>query len=507
MFTRPPHRIRTAALALTATLALTAALASDATAQPAFANPGFETPALQPGEFQPYFIGTSWTGDPFFNNTGITNNFTFATQFNPPAPEGSQVAFLNQGYSVRQTVFLPPGRYYISLKAASSFDFAGRREFPSGLRIVRNGVDLLFDERFPANVYTYRELNTRAFTVTTADNHLFVFTATGSAMAVLDDIQIVANNELPTVQITTPTNNQGFDLPATVAFSASASDSDGIRSVQFFIGTVPLSNVLTTPPYTVSLALTTTGSFTVHAKAIDTLGGATLSAPVTIVATELDYDLLGEVVLHLSSSPDDEPVRINQDKSLSGYGAIGQSLRFSVSLNTPASTHDLFRSDAAGHVVIGLNHRFFPSLPGQPRAAGNRFAGVIIGNACGPRGGIGLEWKLETATLDGTEGTLTPLLPIAGPKGPPCIELHGAGLDQLTSVIVDINALGNGCASLTVWTPSMLPIGSASGCAGTPPLGNYTSDFAGISVVSIRDAAAPPFEVHIQPHAQQLSYR
>ena len=52
----------------------------------------------------------------------------------------------------------------------------------------------------------------------------------------------------PTVMISNPTNGSVFAAPATLALTATASDSDGsVTNVQFFQGTSPLGNVANSP--------------------------------------------------------------------------------------------------------------------------------------------------------------------------------------------------------------------------------------------------------------------
>ncbi|MGD9584496.1 MAG: Ig-like domain-containing protein [Lysobacterales bacterium] len=89
----------------------------------------------------------------------------------------------------------------------------------------------------------------------------------------------VQANQAPTVAITTPT--AGSSPAAPVGLTATAADSDGsIASVQYFEGANPISSVLTAPPYSYAWS-TTAGSHTLTARAIDNLGAATQSAPVT----------------------------------------------------------------------------------------------------------------------------------------------------------------------------------------------------------------------------------
>jgi hypothetical protein len=69
--------------------------------------------------------------------------------------------------------------------------------------------------------------------------------------------------------------------PATIALSATASASAGIKRVEFYQGTTLIAtSASTSNPYTASWANVGAGSATLTAKAYDNLNGSTVSAPV-----------------------------------------------------------------------------------------------------------------------------------------------------------------------------------------------------------------------------------
>src|SRR5439155_7290456 len=59
--------------------------------------------------------GTPWA---FVGGAGVAGNGSGFTSGNPPAPEGTQVAFLQQGGTFAQTVSLAAGTYAVSFQAA-----------------------------------------------------------------------------------------------------------------------------------------------------------------------------------------------------------------------------------------------------------------------------------------------------------------------------------------------------------------------------------------------------
>jgi len=92
-------------------------------------------------------------------------------------------------------------------------------------------------------------------------------------------------NRPPTVALTAPANGASFVAPATVDLTATASDPDGsVARVQFLVNGAVVATVATAP-YTYRATFTTTGSYTLAARAVDNLGASALSAPVSITVT------------------------------------------------------------------------------------------------------------------------------------------------------------------------------------------------------------------------------
>jgi hypothetical protein len=93
---------------------------------------------------------------------------------------------------------------------------------------------------------------------------------------------VVAANALPSVALTSPTVNARYVAPATIAITASASDSDGsISKVDFFAGAT-LIGTSANSPYTATWSNVGAGSYSLTAKATDNAGGVTTSAAVPI---------------------------------------------------------------------------------------------------------------------------------------------------------------------------------------------------------------------------------
>ncbi len=144
-----------------------------------------------------------------------------------------------------------------------------------------------------------------------------------------------AQNQSPTVVLTSPTDNASYLLPATVTFQSAASDPDGsIAKVEYYVdgGKVGES---TSSPYTFSW-VATGGIHTVVAKAIDNSLSVTTSAPLTIYVNQtVSQGLKAEYYANrflsapLAFTRIDPQVNFNTSNGWVGAGGVGTS-QFSV---------------------------------------------------------------------------------------------------------------------------------------------------------------------------------
>jgi hypothetical protein len=91
-------------------------------------------------------------------------------------------------------------------------------------------------------------------------------------------------NSNPMVSIISPANNQTFAGPVSIDILASASDADGIASVEYFKNGESLA-VRTTSPYLFYWINVTAGVYEITAKATDNTGLSTTSLPIKITVT------------------------------------------------------------------------------------------------------------------------------------------------------------------------------------------------------------------------------
>jgi subtilisin family serine protease len=102
---------------------------------------GFEVPVVGTGFFGAFQFGPSGTAWSYAGGAGVTGNGSGFTGGNPPAPEGTQVAFLQSiNSSVSQTFTAAAGTYRVSFRAA-------QRAFQPGggaqqVRVLVDGADL-----------------------------------------------------------------------------------------------------------------------------------------------------------------------------------------------------------------------------------------------------------------------------------------------------------------------------------------------------------------------------
>ncbi len=115
----------------------------------------------------------------------------------------------------------------------------------------------------------------------------------------------VANaNVAPSVALSAPANNASFTAPATIALSATASDSDGsITRVEFWNGTTKLGeDTSSSGGWTFSWSNVAAGSYTVTAKAFDN-GSPALSATSTSVTVVVNAATVAQASFGNAGNP------------------------------------------------------------------------------------------------------------------------------------------------------------------------------------------------------------
>lgn len=148
---------------------------------------GFEAPDVGSGTsaYQYTPSGSAWT---FVGGAGLSGNDSGFTSGNPAAPQGTQVAFVQDGGSLSQDYFFDAGTYTLSFLAAQRQNFQ-----PGGPQTVEVFLDSVSLGTFTPGSASYALQTTGSFTVAAGTHTLaFVGVGSGDATAFLDDVQVAA---------------------------------------------------------------------------------------------------------------------------------------------------------------------------------------------------------------------------------------------------------------------------------------------------------------------------
>ena len=149
-------------------------------------DPGFEQVVVGAGHFQYDPTGSPWA---FSGSSGISGNNSGFTWGNPPAPQGSKVAFLQETGSFTQTVAdWAAGSYVLTFDAAQRGNFG----------VSQQNFNVLIDGNivgtFTPSGTSYQGYSTAVFTVTTAGPLTITFqgldSAGGDNTAFIDGVSV-----------------------------------------------------------------------------------------------------------------------------------------------------------------------------------------------------------------------------------------------------------------------------------------------------------------------------
>ncbi|HWZ41886.1 MAG TPA: RHS repeat-associated core domain-containing protein [Candidatus Saccharimonadales bacterium] len=155
----------------------------------AVSNSGFETPVQAAGGYQYGPTGGSWT---FQGGTGVAANGSAFTSGNPPAPSGTQVAFIQNANGSLMYQLL--SGFQAGISYTVTFYAAQRGNYNQG----GQDFDVYLDDRFLGNFNppdtTYRPFSTPPFTATGAHVLMFVGrdSVTGENTAFVDQVRVAA---------------------------------------------------------------------------------------------------------------------------------------------------------------------------------------------------------------------------------------------------------------------------------------------------------------------------
>jgi hypothetical protein len=177
-------------------------IAVAATNEPA--NAGFETPSVG-STYSQNPASAAWT---FVGTSGISGNGSTYTSSNPNAPQGTQVAVLEQTGSFYQTLTLAAGSYQIGFQAAQRGNVNAH---PQNFQVLVDGVGV---GTFTPSGSTYQAFTTSVFAVA-AGTHTIKFlgldSAGGDNTALIDAINVVVSAQ--PIQALQPAD-PGFETPS-----------------------------------------------------------------------------------------------------------------------------------------------------------------------------------------------------------------------------------------------------------------------------------------------------
>jgi GH25 family lysozyme M1 (1,4-beta-N-acetylmuramidase) len=185
------YAVATDASGITSTTATTTDVVTTGQIQ----NTGFETPSVGSGSSGDYAFnpaGAAWT---FTGLSGISGNGSAFTAGNPNAPQGTQVAFLeNANSAITQTFTFSAGTYQLGFSAAQRANIQASQE---DFEVLVDGTVV---SQFTPTSTSYAPYSTGPFTVT-AGSHTVQFlgldTATGNNTAFIDNVSVNAAVALP----------------------------------------------------------------------------------------------------------------------------------------------------------------------------------------------------------------------------------------------------------------------------------------------------------------------
>ena len=154
------------------------------TSIPSIIDPGFEQPVVGPGQFQYDPTGLPWV---FAGGAGISGNNSPFTSGNPPAPQGTQVAFLQGISSFTQSVTgWAAGTYVLTFDAAQRGNYG----------VSEQSFEVLIDGNvvgtFTPSSTSYESYSTASFTVTagTPTIEFLGLSSSGDNTAFLDQVAV-----------------------------------------------------------------------------------------------------------------------------------------------------------------------------------------------------------------------------------------------------------------------------------------------------------------------------
>ena len=171
--------------------------------------------------------------------------------------------------------FTAPASFTLSANASDSDGSISKVEF-------YNGSTLLATDNSSPYSYSWNNVAAGSYTITAKayDNSGAVTTAAPVSVTVTS-----ATNQLPSVNLTSPSNGASYTAPASISITATANDADGsISKVEFYNGSTLLATD-NSSPYSYSWSNVAAGTYSITAKAYDNLNAVVTSSSASVTVT------------------------------------------------------------------------------------------------------------------------------------------------------------------------------------------------------------------------------
>lgn len=234
--------------------------------------------------------------------------------------------------------------YMVDVKATNIYNIlvrlASGKTNAKKMRIELDGVSVsgTFAPPSTGGYQNWQTVTISNVSLTAGTKVMRVFFETGDIN--FNYVQFDAANVLPTVAITSPSNNSTYTPPANVSLSANASDASGIKKVEFFQkqGTGAATSIgvssNTSQPYLFSWTNVPDGTYIVTARATDNSGGIAESSPVTVIVNSAPTV---SIIAPVNNATYTAPASVSLQANASDAGSITK-VEFFQSQGTSAAT-------------------------------------------------------------------------------------------------------------------------------------------------------------------------
>lgn len=312
-------------------------------------------------------LGTEWAEGLSVNARWGTNDPEKATQNGawqagaivykattpPPANQSPQVSISSP---TKSSAFFALATITIEANASDSDGTVTRVEF-------YNGTVKLGERTAAPWSFTWKEVPEGSYQLAAAATDNSNVRTVSDPVTVVVEKSSASLNQMPSVTIATPWNNQTFNLPSAISITANATDPDGIITrVEYYLTGTKIGESLVSP-YTIIWQCDSTGTYEITARAFDNLNASATSESVrfSIHTLQPKPDLItlypnpnhGIFYIKMNSPGDDADVYDISVISLNGKTVFS----FLASSSEVNQTIDIADSPGGNYIVMVSSRR------------------------------------------------------------------------------------------------------------------------------------------------------